>query len=285
MLIAKVLDKLFNRRNTFEVESLEGDIGGISLQDCLEWVNSMKDKIVYDEADFIVFNNPIYTDQSILLVSLSQLQNEDADPFFPSLTNQAGKSVVVNAYGTRFEYVNAPRLWTTDDDFNDLSDELLEQLKVGDVIYSESEGRTVIVDAKDSGNGILKTFDTDYITIFNYVNEDDEWSCETIETPLGTKLYSHSLHIEGEDSNVDGYEFGMRIISPDNTQITTFSLTNSNAFVASCNEASMFGTSVIVTDIEISSGYVNITGLFGDGNFRSIDLVSSIEVTDTVTPL
>ena len=106
MLLAKVLDKLFNRRNTFEIESLEGDIvyDGISLKDVVDWVKQVKDNIEYSAEDFTGYLYGKWMLDMLALGSISDFTDNDDNSYFPDLIDQAGKSVVVNSDETGFEY-------------------------------------------------------------------------------------------------------------------------------------------------------------------------------------
>lgn len=106
MLLAKLKDKLFNNRNSVEVESLEGDIdiNDISLQECLDWVNEMKELINFQNGK--LYLNPLgfVVLPSDVIVPLSALEDEDENAYFPALTNSAGKFVKVKDNESGFEY-------------------------------------------------------------------------------------------------------------------------------------------------------------------------------------
>ena len=70
------------------------------------WVLQMKDLISYDEESGIYTDVPITFDGSLNLGTIMQLLNTTSEePFFPDLSDQAGKVVVVNDDETGFEYV------------------------------------------------------------------------------------------------------------------------------------------------------------------------------------
>ena len=91
------------------IKSLQSGFGPEELA----WVSEMKDVINYDEeSENIEITNLSVTgvfqfleEQSFInLLSLSQLCNENDEPYFPALTDQAGKVVKVNDDETGFEY-------------------------------------------------------------------------------------------------------------------------------------------------------------------------------------
>lgn len=100
MLLAKLKDKLFNRRNTYEIESLEGDvnINDISLKEVTEWAKSISSKLSIDEYGNLYINGNLRVgDESdgLLLASLAYLCDYDSHLLFP-LENNAGKVLAVN---------------------------------------------------------------------------------------------------------------------------------------------------------------------------------------------
>ena len=63
------------------------------------WVSQMKELISVDDEE-----NQIVVNAHLSIPSIEYLTNADTDSYFPDLTDQAGKSVVVNQDETGFEY-------------------------------------------------------------------------------------------------------------------------------------------------------------------------------------
>ena len=247
------------------------------------WVSQMKELISVDDDNAVLMQNvhienTCYIESYLKLFSISSIQNEDEDSFFPSLTDQAGKCVVVNDDETGFEYVNKPTLLETDYDFESLPQSLLEQVKIGDIIYSTDVQETAQVDDADENYVFIKRYNNDKVYIYVYTKESNVWSCEVTETPIGgTKLYRHHLSFDN-----DTYAFD--IISWSSTPITS----SFNAEVGvSCLSISLEQITIKWSFLPYYVDYdEDTTSLFvyEDGNSSSINIQVS-SVTDTVTPL
>ena len=74
------------------------------------WVSQMKELISYDEEEGVVHIGEV-APAGLYLDDIQHFMNQDFDSFFPELTNQAGKSVVVNEDETGFDYLNLANLF------------------------------------------------------------------------------------------------------------------------------------------------------------------------------
>lgn len=83
----------------------EYELSSSAIDEAVQWADVMKGIIAYsDEFQQTICAGQFYSD-SIALQTISDLINDDeGEPFFPSLLNQAGKFVKVNDDETGFEY-------------------------------------------------------------------------------------------------------------------------------------------------------------------------------------
>ena len=84
--------------------------------EAMAWVEQMKDVLSVDDSyltSMKIFKGEFYCDD-LILEQINYLKNVDDEPFFPSLTNQAGKAVVVNDDETGFEYKERNDVSVTD---------------------------------------------------------------------------------------------------------------------------------------------------------------------------
>ena len=181
MLLAKLKDKLFNNRNSVEVESLEGDLNGISLQDCLEWAESLREYIFYDtEEDVIMVDfGTLFTDYVMFTGGLAHLTDEDGNHLFPT-----GK---------------VPNIWTSSSTFDHIGDIDFDKVKDGDIIFAKDENLTAvysgIVEGYEADNSFrIKVLYSSKVSFYYYQKEDDYWDyVSTSDTTFaGTQLYLHT---------------------------------------------------------------------------------------------
>lgn len=175
-------------------QELIDELSSIIEQGGFEWVLQIKDLISYDDNEGnIVLNG----NTGIEIAHISHIVNNDKNSYFPELTNKAGKCVVVNEDEEGFEYKKSPTFWETDDNLDNLSSELLEQLQKGDIIFSSADEESAFVDYIYVGTStdiIIKEFNSLFIILFTYTKESDEWSCIVDEAPLTMSGLTHSFN-------------------------------------------------------------------------------------------
>ena len=251
-----------------------------------EWVSQMKELLTYNEelqafevnssitgkeTNSIIFD---FINDEIWLDNLSILVNMDEDPFFPGLTDQAGKAVVVNEDETGFTYQIVPHVWTTDSAFEDLSSGILEQLQVGDIIYSSFEEGTAQVDEVETDYVYLKTYNISSVSEYEYIKEDDEWSCTKFEKIYGTKLYKHTIDINQGDTLV--------LITNSDVVLNTMSDV-ATAFLTCVNASYQSGQDGYGTILSISSTEI----VYYDNDLSQITTIQNPSITyhDVVEPM
>ena len=187
MLLAKLKDKLFNNRNSVEVESLEGDLNGISLQDCLEWTELMREKVFFDEEEDVVVVDygVLFTDYVMIVGGLVHVTDEDGTHLFPS-----GK---------------VPSIWSSSSTFDHIGNIDFDKVKDGDIIYARNDENTSyycgIVEEYQANNSFrIKVLYSSKVTFYYYTKQDDAWdySSQSDNTFGGTKLYKLGCKINNE---------------------------------------------------------------------------------------
>ena len=70
----------------------------------IDWVKQMKELISYIEEDDLIDITKAVQFEDVIYLTLSDILNDGEQPYFPALTDQAGKCVVVNEDQTGYEY-------------------------------------------------------------------------------------------------------------------------------------------------------------------------------------
>ena len=176
----------------------------------VEWVSQMKELISYDEDEDIISILHSYVkmagtefSEDVYLNGISSLRDVEEDvPFFPSLTDQAGKCVVVNDDETGFEYAEkGTKLY------------LHELTGAGEVDYFtiiSTSPNPIAIDSQeafyDNYRGIVKITchedisSKDYLVLdLHFVSEDDELHFEFIP-------YGETSEILGTDDFTDAVD-------------------------------------------------------------------------------
>lgn len=186
MLLAKLKDKLFNNRNSVEIEALEGDLNGISLQECLEWADEMKSYFSYDEEeDVYTFGSIVLFEDAIRVYGLSSFTDESGTNLFPS-----GK---------------VPSIWSSSSTFDHIGDINFDKVKDGDIIYARNDENTsyycgIVEEYEADIRFRIKVLYSTKVTFYYYTKEDDSWDYDTQSdnTFGGTKLYKLGCKINNE---------------------------------------------------------------------------------------
>lgn len=115
MIKLKTKEKLLNRRDELEVEEMLDSSGAeIKFEELSAWVEEMKEMIGYDEeVGELQFLQPSTFNDEVGIGGINVLVDKETyEPFFPDLTDQAGKAVVVNDDEDGFDYTDLPQAGT-----------------------------------------------------------------------------------------------------------------------------------------------------------------------------
>lgn len=172
----------------------------------LEWVSQMKELISYDDhtEDLLLsgyvkcgnlhIDGQLGGDGWLQIDDISGLKTLDDVSFFPSLTDQAGKSVVVNDDETGFEY-----LGLSESEF-DIGDE--EQSHIFDLTNRSQKSLTTIVGTIDSG--LVHTLTLPSFVKAIIVNDENG-----LLSPSGLSFYINSIGhlVDINNATVNDIEF------------------------------------------------------------------------------
>ena len=145
-----------------------------------------------------------------------EISNHLNDKLYEIIANSDNNEIAVSSgqndgavpvcSGGGFSYLDVPKRYKVDSDWDDIPIYIIAVLKAGDTIYSTLTKETGIVFLKDNTRAVIYVYRYDETAYYTYIYNGQQWAYRDFSTrKYGTVLYRHLISIKDHSTpqNVD----------------------------------------------------------------------------------